>query len=53
MANAIPPREPVKCAHPGCSVRFIPRAKTHIYCSQICKRRSHEYRFVLNPQRGR
>ena len=51
MAAQTPTREPVKCAHPGCCNTFIPKTKVNIYCSQICKRRSHEYRFVLNPQR--
>lgn len=48
-----PAREPVKCAHPGCPNTFVPKHKDHRFCSRICKRRSHEYRFVLNPQRGR
>ena len=47
------PREPVKCAHPGCPNTFVPKTKVNKYCSTICKRRSHEYRFALNPQRGR
>ena len=50
-ADTPAPREPVKCAHPGCPVVFTPRAVTHVYCSATCKKRSFRYRFALNPQR--
>ena len=43
-----PPKELVKCARPGCAVQFIPRAKTHLYCSSKCKQRVVAYRFALN-----
>ena len=48
MAEPKPAREPVVCAHPSCRNTFVPRHKDHRFCSQICKRRSHEYRHVLN-----
>lgn len=45
------PREPVRCAHPGCPSVFVPKSKDHLYCSSTCKKRSFRYRHVLNPQR--
>ena len=44
-------REPVRCAHPGCPVTFVPKSVDHKYCSSTCKKRSFRYRHVLNPQR--
>ena len=45
---AAPPKELVKCARPGCAVQFVPRAKTHLYCSSKCKQRVVAYKFALS-----
>ena len=45
-------KEPQKCARPNCPVRFVPAHKNHRFCSTLCKRRTHEYRFALNGGRG-
>ena len=43
-----PPREPVKCARPGCPAQFIPAHKNHKYCGSKCKQRVVAYKFALN-----
>ena len=42
-----PPREPVKCARPGCRNTFTPRNGKR-YCSRTCQGRCHAYRFALS-----
>ena len=46
-----PPKEPVKCARPGCPQRFIPYRAHHIYCSPRCKKTVLAYKFALNGGR--
>ena len=41
-----PPKEPVKCARPGCRNTFTPRSGKR-YCSRTCQGRCHAYRFAL------
>jgi hypothetical protein len=43
-----PPKEPVKCARPGCPARFIPYRPAHKYCSPRCKKTVDAYKFALN-----
>lgn len=50
-AAQAPSRELVKCARPGCPVRFIPASKNHKYCSSKCKQRVVAYRHALNGGR--
>ena len=43
-----PPKEPVKCARPGCPQRFVPYRAHHIYCSPRCKKTVLAYKFALS-----
>jgi hypothetical protein len=47
-ATQAPPKEPVKCARPGCPERFIPYRPAHMYCSARCKKTVNAYKFALN-----
>ena len=50
-AAPAPPKEPVKCARPGCSQVFTPYRSTHKYCSPKCKKTVMAYSFALNGGR--
>ena len=50
-ATQAPPKEPVKCARPGCPARFIPYRDAHKYCSARCKKTVNAYKFALNGGR--
>jgi len=49
-ATARTVREPVTCARPGCRNQFTPKTGKHVYCSPLCKGRSHAYRHALGSR---
>lgn len=52
MATAkAPPKEPVQCARPGCTARFVPYRDYHVYCSARCKKTVLAYGHALNGRR--